>query len=92
MAYEYAKKGACLVIVARRKKKLEEVAAQARELGSPDVVVVCGDVSNINECKQFIDEAIHHFGRCKIFLFPFCFLFFHPFASYERKWSEFFFK
>ncbi|XP_010656930.1 11-beta-hydroxysteroid dehydrogenase 1A isoform X2 [Vitis vinifera] len=63
MAYEYAKKGACLVIVARRKKKLEEVAAQARELGSPDVVVVCGDVSNINECKQFIDEAIHHFGR-----------------------------
>ncbi|KAM7484037.1 hypothetical protein LguiA_000046 [Lonicera macranthoides] len=63
MAYEYAKKGASLAIVARREKQLEKVAERARALGSPQVLPICADVSNINDCKRFVDEAVHHFGR-----------------------------
>ncbi|KAM7497960.1 hypothetical protein LguiA_022374 [Lonicera macranthoides] len=63
LAYEYAKEGACLVLVARREGKLGEVAEKARGLGSPQVLVVCGDVSNITDCKRFIDQTIDHFGR-----------------------------
>ena len=67
MAYEYAKKGAYLVIVARRKQKLMEVAGRARRLGSPDVLVACADVSSADNCKRFVEDAINHFGRCKLF-------------------------
>ncbi|KAM7485988.1 hypothetical protein LguiA_001997 [Lonicera macranthoides] len=63
LAYEYAKEGACLVLVARREGKLGEVAEKARGLGSPQVLVVCGDVYNITDCKRFIDQTIDHFGR-----------------------------
>ncbi|XP_059633485.1 11-beta-hydroxysteroid dehydrogenase 1A-like [Cornus florida] len=63
LAYEYAKKEASLVIVARREKRLLEVAEKARGLGSPDVLPVCADVSNVNDCNRFVNEAIHHFGR-----------------------------
>lgn len=63
MAYEYSKKGACLVIVARREEQLQKVAENARGLGSPDVVPICADVSNADDCKRFVDEAINHFGR-----------------------------
>ncbi|XP_052184273.1 11-beta-hydroxysteroid dehydrogenase 1A-like [Diospyros lotus] len=63
VAYEYAKKGACLVIVARREEQLQKVAENARRLGSPDVVPVCADVSNADDCKRFVNEAINHFGR-----------------------------
>ncbi|XP_052187053.1 11-beta-hydroxysteroid dehydrogenase A-like [Diospyros lotus] len=63
VAYEYAKKGACLVIVARREEQLRKVAENARGLGSPDVVPVRADVSNADDCKRFVNEAINHFGR-----------------------------
>ncbi|XP_057485376.1 11-beta-hydroxysteroid dehydrogenase 1A-like isoform X1 [Actinidia eriantha] len=63
LAYEYAKKGASLVIVARRENQLQKVAETARELGSPDVLYVSADVSNVDDCKRFVDEAINHFGR-----------------------------
>ncbi|XP_057949682.1 11-beta-hydroxysteroid dehydrogenase 1A-like [Malania oleifera] len=63
MAYEYAKKGASLVVVARRRNLLQQVAAKAQELGSPDVLVACADVSNADDCKEFVAKAIHHFGR-----------------------------
>ncbi|KAK3033360.1 hypothetical protein RJ639_034410 [Escallonia herrerae] len=63
LSYEYAKKGARLVIVARREERLQQVAETARGLGSPDVVPICADVSNVNDCKRFVDETINHFGR-----------------------------
>ncbi|KAF6137913.1 hypothetical protein GIB67_041786 [Kingdonia uniflora] len=63
IAYEYAKRGARLVLVARREKKLKEVAEKARGLGSPDVLIVCADVSIVDDCKRFIDETINHFGQ-----------------------------
>ncbi|CDP19889.1 unnamed protein product [Coffea canephora] len=63
-AYEYAKRRACLVIVARRENLLREVAEKARKLGSPDVVPICADVLMVDEdCKRFVEEAVNHFGR-----------------------------
>ncbi|XP_010503335.1 PREDICTED: 11-beta-hydroxysteroid dehydrogenase-like 2 [Camelina sativa] len=63
VAYEYAKKGACLALVARRKDRLEIVAETSRQLGSGDVIIIPGDVSNVEDCKKFIDETILHFGK-----------------------------
>ncbi|KAK3033359.1 hypothetical protein RJ639_034409 [Escallonia herrerae] len=63
LSYEYAKKGARLMIVARREERLQQVAETARGLGSPDVVPICADVSNVNDCKRFVDATIKHFGR-----------------------------
>ncbi|KAK1408719.1 hypothetical protein QVD17_40726 [Tagetes erecta] len=65
MAYEYAKLGAYLAIIATRKpeSRLEQVANKARELGSPDVLFMFADVSKIEECHMFVDNTIRHFGR-----------------------------
>ncbi|KAF9622313.1 hypothetical protein IFM89_031116 [Coptis chinensis] len=63
LAYEYAKKGACLALVARREKQLREVAAKARKLGSPDAITLCADVSKSVDCKRFVEETVYHFGR-----------------------------
>lgn len=65
LAYEYAKRGACLVIVARRENLLKKVAEKARQLGSPDVVPICADVLKVDDCRGFVEEAVNHFGRCK---------------------------
>ena len=65
LAYEYASKGACLALTARRKNRLEEVAEIAREVGSPNVVTVHADVSKPDDCRRIVDETISHFGRCK---------------------------
>ncbi|XP_035830380.1 11-beta-hydroxysteroid dehydrogenase 1A isoform X2 [Helianthus annuus] len=66
IAYEYAKLGAYLAIIARNKpeSRLEQVAHRARELGSPDVLFVFADVSKVDECRMFVDETVKHFGRC----------------------------
>uniref|UniRef100_A0A2N9J4J0 Ketoreductase domain-containing protein n=1 Tax=Fagus sylvatica TaxID=28930 RepID=A0A2N9J4J0_FAGSY len=63
VAYEYARRGARLVLVARREDSLRTVADKARELGSPEVIVVRADVSKVEECKRFVEEAVNHFGR-----------------------------
>lgn len=65
LTYEYAKRGACLVIIARRENQLNKVAEEARKLGSPDVVPICADVIKVDDCKRFVEEAVNHFGRCK---------------------------
>ncbi|PIA51021.1 hypothetical protein AQUCO_01100085v1 [Aquilegia coerulea] len=63
LAYEYARKGALLALVARREKRLEEVAKKARQFGSPGAIIVCADVSKSNDCKRFVEETVNHFGR-----------------------------
>ncbi|RWR87013.1 11-beta-hydroxysteroid dehydrogenase 1B-like protein [Cinnamomum micranthum f. kanehirae] len=63
LAYQYAKKGAFLALVARREKSLQEVGERARELGSPDVVVIRADVAKADECKRFVEQAVEHFGK-----------------------------
>ncbi|KAL4634517.1 hypothetical protein ACB092_04G205400 [Castanea dentata] len=63
IAYEYARRGAVLALVARREDRLRIVANKARELGSPEVIVIRADVSKDEECKQFVHKTVNHFGR-----------------------------
>ncbi|KAF5792999.1 putative 11-beta-hydroxysteroid dehydrogenase [Helianthus annuus] len=63
VAYEYATRGACLVLAARREKSLGEVAETARSLGAPEAITIPADVSNIDDCKRLIKETINHFGQ-----------------------------
>ena len=72
LAYEYAKRGACLVLAARRERSLQEVADTARYLGSPEVIVVRADVSKVDDCRRVVDQTMSHFGRCNYiaFFFP----------------------
>ncbi|KAK8597974.1 hypothetical protein V6N13_095367 [Hibiscus sabdariffa] len=63
LAYEYARKGARLALVARREDRLTEVADEARRLGSPDVLIIPADVSKPEHCKTFVDQAVNYFGR-----------------------------
>ncbi|KAG9445907.1 hypothetical protein H6P81_012035 [Aristolochia fimbriata] len=63
LAYEYARRGAFLVLAARREEALLRVAEDARSAGSPEVVVVPADVSNSDDCKKVVDKAVTHFGR-----------------------------
>ncbi|OAY68316.1 11-beta-hydroxysteroid dehydrogenase 1B [Ananas comosus] len=65
LAYEYAKKGAALVLVARREGSLQEVAERARDLGLPDVLVIPADVAKPEDCQRFVGAVIAHFGRRK---------------------------
>lgn len=66
IAYQYAKKGARLALVARREGSLHEVAAKAIDLGSPDVLVVPGDVAMPEDCKAFVQATVERFGQCKL--------------------------
>ncbi|GLU12681.1 hypothetical protein SLE2022_293430 [Rubroshorea leprosula] len=63
LAYEYARKGARLALVSRREDHLRAVATEACRLGSPDAIVIPADVSKVQDCKRFIDEATNHFGH-----------------------------
>ncbi|CAN4089341.1 unnamed protein product [Withania somnifera] len=63
LAYEYARRGACLTIAASREKSLREVAERALNLGAPDVLVVPADVSEVEDCRRIVDRTIRHFGR-----------------------------
>ncbi|KAD4889112.1 hypothetical protein R6Q59_034004 [Mikania micrantha] len=63
VAYEYARRGACLVLVARREKSLHEVAETALSLGAPEAIAVPADVSNIDDCKRLIGETINRFRQ-----------------------------
>ncbi|CAI9283750.1 unnamed protein product [Lactuca saligna] len=63
LAIEYAKEGACLILVARREKQLRMVAKNAKAVGSPDVIVIPADVSKLEDCNKIVDETIKHFGK-----------------------------
>lgn len=63
LAYEYAKHGASLALVARREELLAAVAGKAKELGAPEPIVIKADVRKLHDCKRFVDETIDHFGK-----------------------------
>ncbi|GLJ37034.1 hypothetical protein SUGI_0750430 [Cryptomeria japonica] len=63
MAYQYAKKGAKLVLVARREDHLKAVADKSSSIGAPAVHVIVADVSKEEDCKNFIEETIRIYGR-----------------------------
>lgn len=53
--------------MARREASLQDVAAKAKDVGSPDVLVVAGDVANPEDCKRFVQATVGYFGQCKLF-------------------------
>ena len=61
----FAKEGAKVVITARRKEQLENVAQRIRGLGG-EVLVVTSDISKKEDCKNVIDETIKTFGKLDI--------------------------
>lgn len=63
LAYEYARRGACLVLAARREASLREVADLCIEFGAPDAIVVRADVSKVGDCRRMIESTISHYGR-----------------------------
>ncbi|WCJ36299.1 11-beta-hydroxysteroid dehydrogenase [Euphorbia peplus] len=63
LAYEYAKRRACLALVARRANRLHQVAATAEKIGSPKAIFIPADVSNLEDCQRFVDVTVNHFGR-----------------------------
>jgi NAD(P)-dependent dehydrogenase (short-subunit alcohol dehydrogenase family) len=52
--------------VARREASLHDVAAKAKDIGSPDVLVVAGDVANPEDCQRFVQATVEHFGQCEL--------------------------
>ncbi|XP_027091175.2 11-beta-hydroxysteroid dehydrogenase-like 5 [Coffea eugenioides] len=62
IAYEYAKRGANLVLVARRDNRLHGIADNAQRLGSRHVLIMAADVVKEEDCRRFINETINYFG------------------------------
>ncbi|XP_028764637.1 11-beta-hydroxysteroid dehydrogenase-like 5 [Neltuma alba] len=63
IAYEYAKRRANLVLVARREQRLRWIAENARLIGASHVIIMAADVVKEDECKRFVNETISIFGR-----------------------------
>jgi NADP-dependent 3-hydroxy acid dehydrogenase YdfG len=52
-----------LSLVARRKDKLEEVAAKCRAAGATDVLVLSLDMFKERDCIDAVEKTVSHFGR-----------------------------
>ncbi|CAM0877946.1 unnamed protein product [Alopecurus aequalis] len=63
VAYEYARRGANLVLVARREHRLFAVRDNARALGAGQVLVVAADVVKEDDCRRLIADTISYFGQ-----------------------------
>lgn len=64
-ARHLAEQGACLVLGARRKDRLESVASDIRAAGGKAEVVVT-DVTRKDDVEALINAAINHFGRIDV--------------------------
>ena len=61
----FAKEGADLVLCARRKEALDEVAEECRQYGV-QVVTVKADVSSHEDCSAVVKAAVDTFGKVDI--------------------------
>ncbi|MCO5554138.1 hypothetical protein L7F22_007664 [Adiantum nelumboides] len=66
MALEYARRGAKLVLAARREHLLREVAEECTSSGALDVSIVLTDVSKEEDCRRMVNSAISTFGSLDI--------------------------
>lgn len=58
-----ASRGAFVVLAARNKEKLEEVAEDIKSLYDSKTLSVITDVSKVEDCKNLIAETVNKFGR-----------------------------
>ncbi|XP_065847984.1 11-beta-hydroxysteroid dehydrogenase B [Euphorbia lathyris] len=63
IAYEYAKKKANLVLIARRENRLRGISEKARLIGAKHVMIMAADVVKEDDCRRFVNETINLFGR-----------------------------
>ncbi|XP_024017758.1 11-beta-hydroxysteroid dehydrogenase-like 3 [Morus notabilis] len=63
LTYEYAGRGALLALVDINENCLVQVSNKAHSIGSPDSISIVADVSKVEDCERFINEAVKHFGR-----------------------------
>ncbi|XVF63389.1 hypothetical protein PTKIN_Ptkin09bG0083600 [Pterospermum kingtungense] len=63
IAYEYAKRRANLVLVARREHRLRAISENARLVGAKNVTVIAADVVKEDDCRRFVSETINLYGR-----------------------------
>ena len=68
VARKLAAGGAALVLAARRKKELDEVATEARNLGARDVLTVPADVTRREQVIGIRDQALARFGRIDVWI------------------------
>jgi short-subunit dehydrogenase len=65
IAYEYARRNANLVLVARREHRLFAVRENARALGAGQVLVIAADVVKEDDCRRLVGDTISFFGQCQ---------------------------
>ncbi|KAF2296985.1 hypothetical protein GH714_014106 [Hevea brasiliensis] len=63
IAYEYAKRGANLALIARRENRLRGIAEKSRHIGAKHVMIMAADVVKEDECRRFVNETVNFFGR-----------------------------
>lgn len=63
IAYEYAKRKANLMLVARRENRLRMISENARFIGAKRVLIMAADVVKEDDCRRFVSETIQYFGR-----------------------------
>jgi short-subunit dehydrogenase len=65
LAYEFAARGARLVLAARRVERLEQIK---NDLQHTDILTVRADVSIEQDCQKLIEEAASHFGKIDVLI------------------------
>ncbi|EOY17068.1 Hydroxysteroid 11-beta-dehydrogenase 1-like protein isoform 2 [Theobroma cacao] len=63
IAYEYARRRANLVLVARREHRLRGISEKARHIGAKNVIIIAADVVKEDDCRRFVTETINFYGR-----------------------------
>lgn len=66
-ARDYARQGVNVALLARRKEKLDAVAAECKELGVDALPIKC-DVRDEDQVKSAIEQTFEHYGRIDILL------------------------
>lgn len=63
IAYEYARRNANLVLVARREQRLFAIRDNARLLGAGHVLVIAADVVKEDDCRRLVADTVSYFGQ-----------------------------
>jgi short-subunit dehydrogenase len=67
-AVSLAKRGASLVLAARRATLLEEIAAECRSAGAPGAIAVPTDVTSEAAVQNLAQQAVSSFGRFDVWI------------------------